>query len=328
MSDLRIVLIGKNGSENSRVANTLLGTEAFHSEASSYSQQHSVRISGEMEERHITVINPPHLLQQNLSQHQITQTVRECVSLSAPGPHVFILIMQYNDFRENDRHRVKYLLNLFSEQAMKHTIVLTTDEDTRGLIYLTCLITNNAIHDLIKECGGGHLQFDTVNTRRRSELFRRTEEILKKEHEEFLLCNMYEDGGDATPVDGDLSRSGASDREDDKEKKDSDLKESTKIASDGGGLDESRITLMFFRRSGVCDVTETSSVALLMSELMKGGLTERPDVTDASVVFLDLPEIFKEDLWIHQRMDGLDRFLLFPAGHLTGSPIKRLFRIY
>ncbi|KTG42411.1 hypothetical protein cypCar_00043382, partial [Cyprinus carpio] len=232
-SDLRIVLLGKNGSENSRVGNTLLGTEAFHSEASSYSQQHSERISEEMEERHITVINPPHLLQQNLSQHQITQTVRECVSLSAPGPHVFILIMQYNDFRENDRHRVKTVLNLFSEQAMKHTIVLTTDEDTRGHMSLSYESTNNAIHDLIKECGGGHLQFDTVNTRWRSELFRRTDEILKKEHEEFLLCNMYEDGGDESSVDGDLSRSEASVRGEDEEE-DSELKESKKTASDEG----------------------------------------------------------------------------------------------
>uniref|UniRef100_A0A8C1XSV4 AIG1-type G domain-containing protein n=1 Tax=Cyprinus carpio TaxID=7962 RepID=A0A8C1XSV4_CYPCA len=231
VSDLRIVLIGKNGSENSRVGNTLLGTEAFHSEASSYSQQHSVRISEEMEERHITVINPPHLLQQNLQHYQITQTVRECVSLSAPGPHVFILILQYNDFSESDRHRVKYVLNLFSKKTIKHTIVLTTDEETRGLMSLSYESTNNAIHDLIKECGGEHLQFDTVNTRWRSELFRRTEDILKKEHEEFLLCNMYEDGGDGSSVDGDLSRSGASVRGEDE---DSELKESTKTASDEG----------------------------------------------------------------------------------------------
>ncbi|XP_059400079.1 trichohyalin-like [Carassius carassius] len=228
--DLRIVLIGKNGSENSRVGNTLLGTEAFHSEAVSYSQQHSVRISGAVEERKITVINTHHLFQPNLQHHQITERVRECVSLSAPGPHVFILVLQYKDFRENDRHRVKYLLNLFSEQAMKHTIVLTTDEESRGL--MSFMITYNAIHDLIKECGG-HLQFDTVNTGWRSELFRRTEEILKKEHVVFLLCNIYEDGGDGSSVDGDRSRSGASDRDDEKEKKDSDLKESTKTASDG-----------------------------------------------------------------------------------------------
>ncbi|XP_026091305.1 GTPase IMAP family member 8-like [Carassius auratus] len=230
MSDLRIVLIGKNGSENSRVGNTLLGSEVFHREAGSYSQQHSVRISGAVEERHITVINTPLLPQKNLSYHQTTQRVRECVSLSAPGPHVFILVLQYNDFNENNRHRVKYLLNLFSKQAMKHTIVLTTDEEPRG--FMSYITTNNAIHDLMKECGGGHLQFDTVNTRWRSQLIRRTEEILKKEQEEFLLCNMYEDGGDGASVDGDLSRSEASDRGDEKEKKD--IKESTETASDGG----------------------------------------------------------------------------------------------
>uniref|UniRef100_A0A8C1XN28 AIG1-type G domain-containing protein n=1 Tax=Cyprinus carpio TaxID=7962 RepID=A0A8C1XN28_CYPCA len=194
-----------------------------------------------MEERHITVINPPHLLQQNLQHYQITQTVRECVSLSAPGPHVFILILQYNDFSESDRHRVKYVLNLFSKKTIKHTIVLTTDEETRGLMSLSYESTNNAIHDLIKECGGEHLQFDTVNTRWRSELFRRTEDILKKEHEEFLLCNMYEDGGDGSSVDGDLSRSGASVRGEDE---DSELKESTKTASDEGDPEGVKLNLL------------------------------------------------------------------------------------
>ncbi len=184
------MLIGKNGSENSRVGNTILGTAAFDSEDSSYSQQHSMRISGEVEKRHITVINTFHLLQTDLSQHQITQTVRECVSLSAPGPHVIVLVLQNKNFSENDRHRVKYLLNLFSEQAMKHTIVLTTDEQTRGDMFPA---KNNYIHDLIKECGGGHLQFDTVNPGWRFELFRRKEEILKKDHEEFLICNKFED---------------------------------------------------------------------------------------------------------------------------------------
>ncbi len=237
VSDLRIVLIGKNGSENSRVGNTLLGTTVFHIEAASYSQQHSERISGEVEKRHITVINTSHLLQTHLSEHQITQRVRECVSQSAPGPHVIVLVLQYKDFSDYDRNRVKYVLNLFSKQAMKHTIVLTTDEETRRYLLTS---RNNNVHDLIKECGGGHLQFDTVNPGWHSELFRRIEKILKKDHEEFLICDMCEDEGSST--DGDLSRSGASVRGAEKEKKDSDLNNSTKTERDGRGLLKSFFT--------------------------------------------------------------------------------------
>ncbi len=229
VSDLRIVLIGKNGSENNRVANTILGTAAFQSEVPSYSQHLSMRIRGVVEKRRITVINNSHLFQLNLSNYQITQTVRESVCQSAPGPHVIVLVLQYKDFNENDRHRVKYLLNLFSEQAMKHTIVLTTDNETWG-----SMVGFTSTNALIKECGGGHLQFDTVNSGWRSELFRRIEEILEKEHKEFLTCDMFE--YERSSFYGDLRISGGSVRGDEKEKKYSDLKESTKTGRDGGGL--------------------------------------------------------------------------------------------
>ncbi|XP_058616205.1 GTPase IMAP family member 7-like [Onychostoma macrolepis] len=224
VSDLRIVLIGKNGSENRRVANTILGRAALDSDAPYYLQQSSDRISEEVEEKKITVFNP-HLLQTHFPQGVIIEGVRECVSLSAPGPHVFVLVLQNKDFNENDRHRVKYVLNLFSKQAMKHTIVLTTDEETRRSILAS---RNNTIHGLIKECGGGHLKFNTVSTGWRSEMFRKTEEILKKECKECLICNMFEDEGEETSEDEDQSRSGASVRDDDEEEKDSGLKESTK----------------------------------------------------------------------------------------------------
>uniref|UniRef100_A0A9J8BZH0 NACHT, LRR and PYD domains-containing protein 12-like n=1 Tax=Cyprinus carpio carpio TaxID=630221 RepID=A0A9J8BZH0_CYPCA len=53
---------------------------------------------------------------------------------------------------------------------------------------------------------------------------------------------------------------------------DSQIYEECKVVFIFDGLDESRITLMFSDAQKVCDVTETSSVAVLMSELMKGEL--------------------------------------------------------
>ncbi|KAL0151482.1 hypothetical protein M9458_053268 [Cirrhinus mrigala] len=214
-SDLRIVLVGKNGSENNQVENFIDGREAFDSEAPS-------GFSKQLSERKITVINTL-LLQPDLSHQQIKQRVRECVSLSAPGPHVIILVLQYKDFSETDRQRVKTVLNLFSKQAIKHTIVLTTDEETRGY-KLTSMIWNNAIRDLIKEYGERHFQFDTRNPGWYFQMLRSTEKMLKEEHEEFLICNMYEDDG--TSVDEDPENSdqiwGRK------------THQSTKTASDGG----------------------------------------------------------------------------------------------
>ncbi|XP_052402590.1 NACHT, LRR and PYD domains-containing protein 3 isoform X12 [Carassius gibelio] len=53
---------------------------------------------------------------------------------------------------------------------------------------------------------------------------------------------------------------------------DSQIYEECKVVFIFDGLDESRITLMFSDAQEVCDVTETSSVAVLMSQLMKGEL--------------------------------------------------------
>ncbi len=53
---------------------------------------------------------------------------------------------------------------------------------------------------------------------------------------------------------------------------DSKIYEQCKVVFIFDGLDESRITLMFSDAQKVCDVTETSSVDVLMSNLMKGDL--------------------------------------------------------
>ncbi|XP_042587867.1 protein NLRC3-like isoform X2 [Cyprinus carpio] len=53
---------------------------------------------------------------------------------------------------------------------------------------------------------------------------------------------------------------------------DSQIYEECKVVFIFDGLDESRITLMFSDAQKVCDVTETSSVDVLMSKLMKGEL--------------------------------------------------------
>ncbi|RXN37037.1 GTPase IMAP family member 8-like protein [Labeo rohita] len=141
-------------------------------------------------DRHVTIINCPQLLEPYLSFSDIKQAVRECMNLSAPGPHVFILVLQYSDFNELNGHRVKYVLKEFSGEAIKRTIVITTDEETYRSM-LSSMIKNKAIHQLIKECGGGHLQFDERKTELQSKIFRRIDKIHKEGQERNLTREMY-----------------------------------------------------------------------------------------------------------------------------------------
>ncbi|XP_048038193.1 E3 ubiquitin/ISG15 ligase TRIM25-like [Megalobrama amblycephala] len=200
LSDLRIVLLGKNITENNRVGNFILGRAAFESEAPADVELNIEKHRGKLKDRDVTVINAPHLLQPNLSITQITQGVKECVNLSAPGPHVIILVLQQNDFSDNNRHRVKYVLNEFSKEAPIHTLVLTDEKE----------INNNCIHQLIKECGGEHLQFDERKSGLHSEILERVEKILRENQAQLLISDLYEEAGEETPEDGEKRRSGGS----------------------------------------------------------------------------------------------------------------------
>ncbi len=216
-------------SENSRVGNFILGRAAFDSEAPPDVVE---RVSGRLKDRHVTLINSPQLLQTNISDHQFTQTVRECVYLSGPGPHALIIILQYKDFTEEDTRRVKYVLEKFNEEAFKHTLVIMSDEGTFES-HMSPTIKHTAIHQLIKKCGGRHLQLGKEKSEWHSNVFESVEKILKGNQEEHLTCEIYEDVT-GTSVDEEQSRSEDGNEERFHHKYDEKHKEIQKERSDEG----------------------------------------------------------------------------------------------
>ncbi|XP_049331700.1 GTPase IMAP family member 9-like [Astyanax mexicanus] len=124
---LRMVLLGKNSSEISRVENFILCRDAFNTEAPPPSvKQHSKRSGGSVEGRNITLINTPHLFDPQLSAEELNKRVRECMTLCSPGPHVLMLVLHPDDFTETDRHRLNYILLYLSEEPREHILVVTT----------------------------------------------------------------------------------------------------------------------------------------------------------------------------------------------------------
>ncbi|XP_048063442.1 intracellular protein transport protein USO1-like [Megalobrama amblycephala] len=268
---MRIVLLGKSVSENSGVGNFLLGRAAFDSEAPPDVVE---RVAGRLKDRHVMVISSPQLLQTNISDHQITQTVRECVSLSDPGPHAFIIILQYKDFTKKVMRRLKYVLEKFSEEAIKHTIVITTDKETHRAEGAP-VKTNKFIQQLTAECGGGHVQLDNEIKTMISEILQRLEKILRENNEEFVTCELYHDA-EETLVDEDLSRSFAS--------------PGTKEEDSDGGLRATRQQKLNLALCG-SDETLKNSVSKLIREKRRD-----VDLHGRQFSLVDLPALFNTRL--------------------------------
>ncbi|XP_059193422.1 GTPase IMAP family member 8-like [Centropristis striata] len=121
MSELRVVLLGNSWSERSSVGNLILGETVFSTEEE---PDHCVRVRGQLKDKEIVLINTPDLLLPNISEHKLRKHVENCVRLSDPGPHVFLLVLQPEDFTEEHKLRLCRVLEKLSERSFDHSLVL------------------------------------------------------------------------------------------------------------------------------------------------------------------------------------------------------------
>ncbi|XP_036420900.1 immune-associated nucleotide-binding protein 9-like [Colossoma macropomum] len=186
MSELRIVLLGKNSSEINRVGNFILSRDAFDTEAPPPSlEQHSERARGNVEGRYITLINTPHLFDPELSAEELTHRVRECMSLCAPGPHVIVLVLQPCSFIKADRIRVDLICRSLSEETYKYLLLLTTQNKQP-----VDPVQENIIQEMMAECRNRHLELSGCSCAAVVEMM---EEMIKENEGSCLIYEEFED---------------------------------------------------------------------------------------------------------------------------------------
>ncbi|XP_036420877.1 uncharacterized protein LOC118804497 [Colossoma macropomum] len=186
--ELRVVLLGKNSSEISRVANSILGRDMFDTEAPPPSvQRHSERARGNVEGRYITLINTPHLFDPELSMYKITVRIKECMSLCSPGPHVIVLVLQPDDFTETDSNRMDHIFSSLSEEAHKYTLVLSTQDKETGTS--AGPVQENIIQKVITKYSNRHLEWSMFSCATFVEMI----EKIVEENGGSLICEEFEE---------------------------------------------------------------------------------------------------------------------------------------
>ncbi len=152
------MLLGVCGAGKSSTANAILGREAFKESTTKESEKQT----GRVEDRNISIIDTPGFFNTHLTDEELQKQMMKSLYLSDPGPHVFLLVINLETFREEQRNIVQQIQENFGEEALKFTRVLFIGREKVSRRVLNQIIESQETQKMLNYFEG---RFHVINSK-------------------------------------------------------------------------------------------------------------------------------------------------------------------